>query len=63
MFTPGVSIVGSGNSVWAWGSVDALSHVFPRPGDWMNALCMGARMTVGGEVVGWARLRTLGHAV
>ena len=51
MFTPGVAIVGSGTSVCAWVSVADLGRVFPRPGDWMTALRLDARLMVGG--VGW----------
>ena len=46
-----MEIGGSGTSVSAWVSVAALGHVFPRPGDWMTALRLDARLMVGG--VGW----------
>ena len=46
-----VAIVGSGTSVWAWGSVAVLGRVFPFPGDWMTVLCLDACLIVGGG--GW----------
>ena len=69
---PGVAIDGSVTSVCAWVLVAALGRVFLRPGDWMTALCLDARLIVG-RLGGWrpvagpvvtvpgARLGTLGR--